>query len=116
MNKIPKQKIYRCVFVRHGKSTWNEENRFQGWSDPPISQVGINESRAAGRRLRDAGFNFNQGYTSMLKRAIVSYNHIVDEMDDDWIPCQKHWRLNERHYGQLQGLDKQKAVKLHGQE
>lgn len=107
-------KVHRVVFMRHGNSIWNHTNRFQGWADTSISQQGIQESRAAGKRLKDAGFTFNQGYTSMLKRAIMSYNCIVDEMDLDWIPCQKHWRLNERHYGQLQGLDKQQTAKQFG--
>lgn len=93
------QKVHKVVFVRHGESIWNKSNQFTGWVDVPLNQNGINEAKAAGRRLKNAGFTFDIAYTSMLKRSIATYNHIADELDLDWITAVKHWRLNERHYG-----------------
>lgn len=109
-------KVHKVVFVRHGESIWNKSNRFTGWVDVPLNDQGIEEARAAGRRLRQAGFEFDVAYTSMLKRAIMTNNMILDEMDLDWIPIQKHWRLNERHYGELQGLNKKDTARKYGDE
>ena len=110
------QKIHKVVFVRHGQSAWNKSNQFSGWCDIPLTDQGKEEARAAGKRLKAAGYNFDLAYTSMLKRAIVTYNCIADEMDLDWIPCHKHWRLNERHYGELQGLNKKETAKKYGED
>ena len=99
--KLNLKKVHKVVFVRHGESIWNKSNRFTGWVDVPLNDKGIEEARAAGRRLRQAGFEFDVAYTSMLKRAIKTNNMILDEMDQDWLPIHKHWRLNERHYGEL---------------
>jgi 2,3-bisphosphoglycerate-dependent phosphoglycerate mutase len=109
-------KIHKVVFVRHGQSAWNKSNQFSGWVDVPLNEQGIEEAKAAGKRLKAAGYTFDMAYTSMLKRAIVTYNQIADEMDLDWIPNTKHWRLNERHYGELQGLNKKETAKKFGEE
>ena len=95
------KKIHKVVFVRHGESIWNKSNQFSGWVDIPLNENGIQEAKSAGKRLRQKGYTFDIAYTSMLRRSIVTYNNIADELDLDWIPCIKHWRLNERHYGQL---------------
>ena len=94
-------KLYRIVFVRHGESTWNKENRFTGWKDVPLSENGKNEALYAGQVLKEKGFTFDLAYTSVLSRAIMTYNSIATEMGCLWIPLIKHWRLNERHYGAL---------------
>ena len=103
------------VLLRHGQSTWNEENRFTGWTDVPLSEFGIEESRAAGRLLRDEGYVFDFAFTSVLKRAIKTLWLVLEEMDQMWIPVHNTWLLNERHYGALQGLNKQETVDRHGQ-
>jgi 2,3-bisphosphoglycerate-dependent phosphoglycerate mutase len=104
---------YRLVFVRHGQSTWNLENRFTGWTDVDLTQLGIQEAKSGGQLLRENGFLFDVAYTSVLKRAILTLNIIQQEMDLDWIPVTRAWQLNERHYGALQGLDKaEMAVKF----
>lgn len=95
---------------------WNKSNQFSGWVDVPLNEKGIEEARAAGRRLKAAGYEFDICHTSMLRRAIVTFNNIADEMDLDWIPVKKHWRLNERHYGKLQGLNKKETAKIYGED
>lgn len=104
------------VLVRHGQSTWNQENRFTGWTDVDLSEQGYFESRYAGRALVKAGFEFDLAYTSVLKRAIRTLWIVLDEMDLLWIPVERHWRLNERHYGALQGLNKAETAALMGAE
>jgi len=97
---------HTLVLLRHGESDWNRENRFTGWTDVDLSPAGVNEARAAGELLRAGGFGFDLAYTSVLKRAIRTLWLALDVMDLMWIPVEKSWRLNERHYGALQGLDK----------
>ncbi|QYY33845.1 2,3-diphosphoglycerate-dependent phosphoglycerate mutase (plasmid) [Cupriavidus pinatubonensis] len=94
------------VLVRHGESSWNLENRFTGWADVDLTANGIEEARQAGRLLKKRGFEFDVAYTSVLKRAVRTLWHIQDEMDRMWVPVKNNWRLNERHYGALQGLNK----------
>ena len=96
----------KVVLLRHGESVWNKENRFTGWTDVPLSEKGIEEAREAGRLLREGGFTFDIAYTSVLKRAIKTLWIVLEEMDLMWIPVVGSWRLNERHYGALQGLNK----------
>lgn len=108
--------MYKLVVIRHGESLWNQENRFTGWKDVDLSSKGLNEAVRAGRLLSRAGFNFDEAYTSVLKRAIKTLHFILDEMDLLWIPVIKDWRLNERHYGALQGLNKSETAALHGEE
>jgi len=114
MNRV--KKIHRVVFVRHGESTWNKENRFTGWHDVPLSQHGVTEAVEAGQLLKEKGFNFDVCYTSVLQRAIKTYYTIADQLDTAWIPHHKHWRLNERHYGNLQGLNKSETAAKFGEE
>lgn len=106
----------KVVLLRHGESTWNKENRFTGWSDVPLSENGIEEARQAGRLLRDEGFVFDIAFTSVLKRAIKTLWTVLEEMDLMWIPVMRSWRLNERHYGALQGLNKSEAAAELGEE
>ena len=96
----------RIVLVRHGESVWNKENRFTGWTDVDLSPKGVEEAVEAGKLLKAEGFTFGKAYTSYLKRAVKTLNNILDQMDLDWIPVEKSWRLNEKHYGNLQGLNK----------
>jgi len=103
------------VLLRHGESTWNRENRFTGWTDVDLSSTGIEEARAAGRQMLNDGYVFDVAYTSVLKRAIRTLWLALDEMDRMWIPVHKTWRLNERHYGALQGLNKLETVEKHGE-
>jgi 2,3-bisphosphoglycerate-dependent phosphoglycerate mutase len=98
--------MYKIVFMRHGESTWNLANRFTGWVDVDLTDKGVNEAKTAGRVLRDAGFKFDLAYTSVLKRAIRTLWLALDEMDQMYLPIKNDWRLNERHYGGLQGLEK----------
>jgi len=98
--------MYKLVLLRHGESDWNRENRFTGWTDVDLSARGVEEARAAGRLLKAGGFDFDLAYTSLLKRAIRTLWLALDELDRLWIPVEKSWRLNERHYGSLQGLNK----------
>ena len=114
MNRI--SKVHRVVFVRHGESTWNRENRFTGWHDVPLSEHGVNEAVEAGTLLREKGFHFDVCYSSVLQRAIKTYYTIADQLDLAWIPHHKHWRLNERHYGALEGLNKSETAAKHGEE
>jgi len=108
--------MYKVVLLRHGQSTWNQENRFTGWKDVDLSEQGRAEAREAGRLMHDAGYVFDLAFTSVLKRAIKTLGIALDEMDQLWIPVTKHWRLNERHYGALQGLDKAETAAKHGEE
>ena len=105
----------QLVLLRHGQSLWNQENRFTGWVDVDLSELGIGEARQAGNLLREAGFTFDIAFTSVLKRAIRTLWIVLDRMDLMWIPVTKHWRLNERHYGALQGLNKAEMAASHGE-
>lgn len=104
------------VLLRHGESTWNKENRFTGWTDVDLSDKGVQEALAAGRTLKDAGYVFDVAYTSVLKRAIKTLWLALEQMDLMWIPVHNTWRLNERHYGALQGLNKAETAARHGME
>ena len=106
----------KLVLLRHGESTWNEENRFTGWTDVDLSKKGLEEARNSGRLLRENGFVFDVAYTSVLKRAIRTLWIALDEMDQMWIPINLSWRLNERHYGALQGLNKAETAAIYGDE
>jgi len=103
------------VLLRHGESTWNKENRFTGWTDVDLSDRGREEAAEAGRLLREGGFTFDIAYTSVLKRAIRTLTIALDGLDLLWIPVEKNWRLNERHYGALQGLNKAETAAAHGE-
>jgi len=105
----------KLVLLRHGESTWNKENRFTGWTDVDLSEKGREEAAAAGRLLRDEGYIFDVAYTSVLKRAIRTNWIALDELDLLWIPVERSWRLNERHYGALQGLNKAETAAKHGE-
>jgi 2,3-bisphosphoglycerate-dependent phosphoglycerate mutase len=107
--------MYKVVLLRHGQSTWNKENRFTGWTDVDLSDQGVAEAGEAGRLLKEGGYVFDLAFTSVLKRAIKTLYRALDEMDLLWIPVTKHWRLNERHYGALQGLDKAETAAKHGE-
>ena len=104
------------VLLRHGESTWNKENRFTGWTDVDLSEKGIEEAHAAGRLLLDERYSFEIAYTSVLKRSIRTLWIVMDEMDLMWIPVERSWRLNERHYGALQGLNKAETAAKHGED
>ncbi len=104
------------VLLRHGESTWNRENRFTGWTDVDLSEKGVQEAIAGGRQMKADGYTFDVAYTSVLKRAIKTLNLALEEMDLLWIPVYKSWRLNERHYGALQGLNKAETAAQHGLE
>ncbi|MFP3014314.1 MAG: 2,3-diphosphoglycerate-dependent phosphoglycerate mutase [Arsenophonus sp.] len=108
--------VTKLVLVRHGESEWNKENRFTGWADVDLSYNGRKESVAAGKLLKKNSFIFDYAYTSVLKRAIHTLWNILDQIDQQWIIIEKNWRLNERHYGALQGLDKAKTAKKYGDE
>ena len=108
--------MHKLVLLRHGESQWNRENRFTGWRDVPLSEKGVGEAREAGRRLKAAGFSFDCAYTSYLKRAITTLWNALEQLDQCWIPVHNDWRLNERHYGALTGLDKAETAALHGEQ
>ncbi len=108
--------MHTLVLIRHGESVWNKENRFTGWKDVPLSEKGHEEAAAAGRLLREEGYTFDEAYTSVLKRAIGTLWHVMEEMDLMWIPVTRAWELNERHYGALQGLNKAETAAEHGEE
>jgi len=108
--------MYKLVLIRHGESTWNLENRFTGWTDVPLTPTGVAQARQAGQLLREAGYEFDVAYTSVLKRAVWTLWHALDEMERTWLPVQHDWRLNERHYGALQGLNKADMAKQYGAE
>ena len=96
----------KIVLLRHGESAWNKENRFTGWTDVDLTEKGVAEAVRAGELLAEKGFRFKKAYTSYLKRAVKTLDCVLDRLDQDWIPVEKSWRLNEKHYGQLQGLNK----------
>lgn len=108
--------MYKLVLLRHGESQWNKENRFTGWVDVDLSDKGREEAKRAGQVLKQEGFTFDLAFTSVLKRAIRTLWNTLDEMDLMWIPVYRSWRLNERHYGGLQGLDKAETAARHGDE
>ena len=108
--------MHKLVLIRHGESTWNLENRFTGWTDVDLTPTGIAQAAAAGRLLKEGGYDFDVAYTSVLTRAIRTLHLALDEMDRLWLPTLKHWRLNERHYGALQGLNKAETAKEYGDE
>jgi len=108
--------VKKLVLLRHGESTWNKENRFTGWTDVDLSEKGVEEARLSGRQMFKDGYLFDVAYTSVLKRAIRTLWLALEEMDLMWIPVFKTWRLNERHYGALQGLNKLETVERHGEE
>ena len=107
--------MHRIVLLRHGESVWNMENRFTGWTDVDLTQRGVSEARRAGEMLKDAGFVFDSAYTSVLKRAIKTLWLALESMDLMWVPVQHSWRLNERHYGALQGLNKAEMAAKFGE-
>ncbi|MBR0304740.1 MAG: 2,3-diphosphoglycerate-dependent phosphoglycerate mutase [Bacteroidales bacterium] len=108
--------MYKLILVRHGQSEWNLSNQFTGWTDVDLTPQGVEEAKRAGRILKEAGLDIRYTYTSYLKRAIKTLNYILEEMDRMWLPVEKSWRLNEKHYGMLQGQNKQEAVEKFGKE
>ncbi len=108
--------MMKLVLVRHGESEWNKLNLFTGWTDVDLSEKGHEEAKQGGKILKEEGYDFDVAYTSYLKRAIHTLNHILDEMDRNWIPVHKAWQLNERHYGALQGLNKAETAEKYGEE
>ena len=108
--------MYKLVLIRHGESTWNLDNRFTGWTDVALTETGIAQAREAGRILKAEGFDFDLAYTSVLKRAIWTLWYALDELDRTWLPVVNDWRLNERHYGALQGLNKAETARQYGDE
>ena len=109
-------KMKRIVLIRHGQSAWNLENRFTGWTDVDLTENGVAEAVKAGKLLKEKGFTFQKAYTSFLKRAVKTLNTVLDQMDLDYIPVEKTWRLNEKHYGNLQGLNKAETAEKFGDE
>ena len=108
--------MHKLVLIRHGESTWNLENRFTGWTDVPLTDTGVAQARQAGALLREAGYEFDCAFTSVLRRAVWTLWHALDELDRTWLPVLHDWRLNERHYGALQGLNKADMAKQYGDE
>ena len=108
--------MYKLVLIRHGESTWNLENRFTGWTDVDLTPTGVSQAISAGQLLKAEGFEFDVAYTSVLKRAIHTLQYALDAMDSTWLPVVKDWRLNERHYGGLQGLNKAETAQQYGAE
>ena len=108
--------MHKLVLIRHGESTWNLENRFTGWTDVDLTPTGVAQAREAGRLLKDSGCEFDLAYTSVLKRAIWTLWHALDELDRTWLPIVNAWQLNERHYGALQGLNKAETARKYGDE
>ena len=106
--------MYKLVLIRHGESTWNLENRFTGWTDVELTPTGVEQAKQSGRLLKEAGYEFDVAYTSVLKRAIWTLWHCLDVMDRTWLPVKNDWRLNERRYGDLQGLNKAETAKKFG--
>ena len=109
-------KTYELVLIRHGESEWNKLNLFTGWTDVELSEKGVEEAKNGGKLLKEEGFHFDVAYTSYLKRAIHTLNHVLEEMGEEYIPVHKTWRLNERHYGALQGLNKSETAEKYGEE
>lgn len=108
--------MHKLVLLRHGESLWNKENRFTGWVDVDLSEKGLSEAHKAGQLLKEEGFEFDRAYCSLLRRAIRTLNICLTELDQLWIPVEKSWRLNERHYGRLQGLNKAETTEKYGEE
>lgn len=108
--------MHKVVLLRHGESEWNRENRFTGWTDVDLSEIGRQEAKAAGQLLKKEGHTFDHSFTSVLKRAIRTHAIVLDEMDLCWIPVERSWRLNERHYGALQGLNKTETAARYGED
>ncbi len=106
--------MHKLVLIRHGESTWNLENRFTGWTDVALTPLGVQQAQQAGQLLKAEGFDFDIAYTSVLKRALWTLWHALDEMDRSWLPIVNDWRLNERHYGALQGLNKTETAAKYG--
>lgn len=108
--------MYKIVLLRHGESTWNKENRFTGWTDVDLTEKGVKEARVAGQLLKQEEFAFDKAYTSVLKRAVKTLNLVLEELDTLWLPVEHCWRLNERHYGALQGLNKAETAVRFGDQ
>jgi 2,3-bisphosphoglycerate-dependent phosphoglycerate mutase len=108
--------MQKLVLIRHGESIWNLENRFTGWTDVDLSPTGVEQAKLAGQLLKQHGYNFDEGFTSYLKRSIKTLHIVLEELDHLWIPVQKSWRLNERFYGALQGLNKDDTIAKYGAE
>ena len=108
--------MYKVVLLRHGESLWNLQNRFTGWTDVDLTEKGAQEAQEAGKQLKKEGFEFDIVYTSVLKRAIRTMWLVLDQLDQMWLPVVRHWRLNERHYGALQGLNKAETAAKHGED
>ena len=108
--------MYKLVLIRHGESVWNKENLFTGWTDVDLSEKGLQEAKEGGEQLKKEGYTFDVAYTSVLKRAIRTLWIVQDQMDLMWIPVHREWRLNERHYGALQGLNKAETAAKYGEE
>lgn len=108
--------MQKLVLLRHGESVWNKENRFTGWTDVDLTEEGVNQAKHVGLLLKKHGYNFDIGFTSVLKRSIKTLHIVLEELDHLWIPVQKSWRLNERFYGALQGLNKAETVERYGAE
>jgi len=106
----------KVVLLRHGESTWNKENRFTGWTDVDLTPAGAEEAIQAGKIMKGSGFVFQKAFTSYLKRAVKTLNQVLDVMDLDWIPVEKSWKLNEKHYGMLQGLNKSETAEKYGEQ
>lgn len=115
-NKLIMTAVYRLVIVRHGESSWNQENRFCGWFDADLSEKGVEEAKRGAQAVKDAGIKFDICYTSVLKRAIKTLWTIMEGTDQMWLPVIRTWRLNERHYGGLTGLNKAETAAKHGEE
>lgn len=108
--------MYKVVLIRHGQSDWNLKNLFTGWTDVDLTEQGIEEAKQGGKVLKEEGFTFDVAYTSVLKRAVRTLNFVLEEMDLVWIPVKKNWRLNEKSYGALQGLNKAETAEKYGEE
>jgi 2,3-bisphosphoglycerate-dependent phosphoglycerate mutase len=108
--------MQKLVLIRHGQSVWNLENRFTGWTDVDLSSTGVEQAKQAGQLLKKHGYNFDAGFCSVLKRSIKTLHIVLEELDHLWIPVQKSWRLNERFYGALQGLNKDETIAQYGEE
>jgi 2,3-bisphosphoglycerate-dependent phosphoglycerate mutase len=108
--------MHKLVLIRHGESTWNLENRFTGWTDVPLTDTGVAQARQAGELLKQGGYEFDVAYTSVLQRAIWTLWHCLDTLERTWLPIQHDWRLNERHYGALQGLNKADMARQYGDD
>ena len=113
---INKDTPYNLCFLRHGQSTWNRDNRFIGWTDTPLTDDGVLEARVAGQMLANSGMKFDEVHTSMLRRSIRTTNLVLMELQQEYLPVYKHWRLNERHYGDLVGKNKKETVEIFGRD